>query len=92
MENYNLDTLAEILAQIVHFARDDYQQGVMPDESAWNAAYIAACFTAQHTLGGEEGVDTEHAYKALQVTEDVPYAARVGLAKAFILLYDGEKP
>ncbi len=84
---YSLDTLAEILAQIVQFAQDDYQDqpgGPLPADIAWNVAYTCACFLAQHAAARPVSVETAVAYEGLEVARAMPYAERVALAAQLI--------
>lgn len=91
---YDIDTLAGILAQIVHFARDDYNsqqsETEIPHEVLWNVAYTCACFTAQHTEQGGEGVDTEHAFNVLLLDKDISYAERVRCAHKLVEMFGGQ--
>ena len=96
MNKYGGLTLAEILAQIVAYMHDDYNprqsETVIPDEVIWNCAYVCACFVAQHTVNGGEGVDTGHPYEALKITDEtISYAERVMLADSLIHSYGGVK-
>lgn len=88
--------LAQVLAQVVHFARDDYNpkqsDGGMPREGEWNLGYVCSCFLAQHTLRGGEGVDTEFGFRRMKVDKDVPFEERVKLAEAAIAELGGERP
>lgn len=87
---YAITSLAQILAQIVHFGQDDYQQKTaIPEDTAWNLAYTCSCFLAQHTPRGQEGVDTEAAYVGLKATERMPYADRLALATALVAQWSG---
>lgn len=86
---YPLAGLATIIAQIVHFSRDDYTGSpTMPasisQDVLWNIAYVVACFLAQHTRKGDVGVDTETAYVGMEVTADMPYSARLALAERLV--------
>jgi hypothetical protein len=89
--NYKIDTLADIIAQLVQFARDDYQNGVFPEAVADNCAYVVACFVAQHTADGDAGVESREAFDALAVDRDMPFSERAALAHSFITSYGGEK-
>lgn len=90
---YGRATLAETVAQVVHFARDDYRppDSTMPDDVVWNVSYICACFLAQHTVEGGDGVETEYPWTLLQVTTDMEYEARLKLAESAIAGLGGER-
>lgn len=92
---YTLDSLAEIIAQIVDFSWDDYNpiipENVYPDNVGWNIAYVCACFLAQHTVEGHNGVDTEYAYNGLSVDSFMSYKERLKLAKKIINQMGGPK-
>lgn len=93
MNTYNL-TLAAIIAQIVHFAHDDYTGNdsvVLPESNAWSIAYVVACFVAQHTVNGDDGVDTEYPWKTMKITERMPYDDRLVLACEVIAAFGGAK-
>ena len=94
MENtYNL-TLAAIIAQIVHFAHDDYSGNdsvVLPEPNAWSIAYVVACFVANHTVDGDQGVDTGEPWEVLKVAERMTYDERLVLACELIATYGGAK-
>lgn len=84
---YSLATLPEILAQIVQFAQDDYQDqrgSALPADVAWNVAYTCACFLAQHAAAGPVSVETAVAYEGLEIARAMPYAERVALAAQLI--------
>lgn len=83
------DRLIDVIACIAHFAMDDFYNGdVNPPppqfEDMVQAAYIVACFVAQNTPKGEEGVDTEYAMTRMQMTHRMPYEDRRELASRFI--------
>lgn len=92
---YTNGSLAEILAQIVQFSQNLYQpiqsDTVYPEDVAENCAYTCACFIAQHTQHGNEGVELEVAYRGLKVNEWLSYSERVLLAQDIIRKYGGEK-
>lgn len=91
---YKLDSLAEIMAQVVKFGLDEFDGGefcIVPEAVTNTIAYTVACFAAQHTKGGDRGIETSEAYLALQVNVPMPYAKRVILARAFINELGGEK-
>lgn len=77
--------LSDVIAQLVQFARDDYQMGIMPQECMWNIGYIVSCMLAQHTPEGDSGVDTEIGYMGMAVDKDMPYTERLALAKALVV-------
>ena len=85
---YTVDTLAEVIAQVVHFSMDDFSgssDNEYPEQVAWNVSYQVACFLAQHTLHGGNGVETDVAMDLLQVGKFMPYIERVELARKAIL-------
>lgn len=90
---YTLETLAETLAQIVHFAHDDYSEEsgsvVLPEPARWTVAYIVACFTAQHTINGDNGVGTEEGLKGLCVDQRMTYAQRLEKAREHVATWGG---
>ena len=86
---YPLDGLAAIIAQVVHFARDDYtgspsMPATIPENVLWNISYVVACFLAQHTRFGEAGVEAESAYVGMEVATDMTYTARLRLAERLV--------
>ena len=83
-----LNPVANILAQIVQFSQDDYHEKSYPDEQAWGVAYICACFLAQHTSHGNEGVDTEIPYVALKIGKRMPFDKRLKLAQKLVKEWD----
>lgn len=91
IQSINKDSLAQIMAQVVEFGREDYKgsTSVIPDNIEWNIAYQAACFLAQYTVGGDDGVDTEVAYYGLEVNKDMPYEDRLKLAYKLIEEWGG---
>lgn len=92
---YTLSSPAEIMAQIVQFSYSDYYDGVhkttLPYEVRWNVAFIIACFLAQHTVQGGDGVDPEIGYDGMQVDVHLSYGERVDLAKKLIEDFGGVK-
>lgn len=87
---YSLSTLPAILAQVVQFAHYDYESDpALPEDVAWNIAYVCSCFLAQHTALGKDGVDTEAAYVGLKVSERMPYADRLALAQTAVEIWNG---
>lgn len=88
-------TLPEVLARVVEFSRNDYFNGTRtvdyPDDVACNAAFVCACFIAQCTKNGHDGVDMETPYAALAMDKDMPYKARVALAAALVADFGGCK-
>lgn len=85
-------TLAYILANIVQYSRDDYFNGketTYPADIGWNAAYICACFLANHTRDGESGVDTEVPHVGLKIMEEMSFDDRLKLAQALIKEWGG---
>ena len=88
MSTYSLDSLAAVIAQIVHFAHDDYEQsGFLPEEVTWNIAYVVACFTAQHATLGKDGVHTEAALVGMKIAERMSYDERLRLAHLYVLTW-----
>lgn len=84
------NTLPGILAQLVHFAHDDYlPEGRMPPDVGWSIAYVAACFLAQHTKLGDGGVDTEVTHTGLQVGHQMSYTERLALAEELVREWEG---
>jgi hypothetical protein len=81
---YTTKTLPEILAQIVEFAYDDYEEYSIPEDVMWNVAYIVASFTAQHTAKGDDGVETVTALEGLRIAERMEYKERLVLAKKYV--------
>lgn len=74
-----------LAAQLVEFVHDDYQsEPETPDPCVWSAAYVVACFLAQHTPRGAAGVDTETALIGLQINRRMPFAARLALAEQLV--------
>lgn len=89
MEKYSLSSLADVLAQLVHFVWDDYGPDDDPPELVqWAAAYQVACFAAQHTPQGKHGVETEEGLLGLKVKERMSYVDRLAVAKEFVRLLD----
>jgi len=82
--------LAIVIAQVVHFTLDDYAGNPIPEAVEWNAAYISACFIAQHTVDGHEGVETEGPWKALQTMKHIPFSERLALAERLVEEWGGE--
>lgn len=92
MSAYAFGTLADTLAQLVQFAWDDFgPDGVLPEGSQWTVAYQVACFTAQHTAQGGDGVETETGLTGLRVDERMAYPARLALARAHVAAFGGAK-
>lgn len=87
---YANDSLAEVIAQTVHFGRDDYKGETLPESVAFSLAYLVSCFAAQHTVEGRHGVDTETGLAGLAVEREMPYPERVELARAFVKDLGGE--
>ena len=87
------ETLAPVLAQVVQFARDDYTgpDSVLPEAVIWSAAYVCACFLAQHTVQGNEGVDTGNPFEALRIPKEMSYAERLKLAEQLVQSWGGQK-
>lgn len=83
--------LPEVLAQIVHFSRNDYISGMYPEDVGWNAAYTCACFLAQHTRFGVEGCDTEGVYEGLNVMAEMPFDTRLAIARELVDAWNGVK-
>lgn len=91
---YEMTGLPALLAQLVHFAWEDYYgciDNIPPESSIWTVAYQCACMLAQYTHGGENGVDTESAYKGLRVYEEMSYDDRLTLANKLVEEFDGSK-
>lgn len=78
-----LNLLPDILAQIIHFAWEDFAPSdELPEEVAWCIAHVCACFLAQNThYGYEEGVEGESTYVELQIGHRMPYEKRLELAR-----------
>lgn len=97
MQPYGTITeLAQVLAQIVHFAWDDYYDPLdagakLPEQTQRTVAYVCACMLAQHTVRGEEGVETEFPYDFLGIAERMPFIERLTLATQAIALCGGIK-
>lgn len=85
---YTLNSLAEIIAQIITFAYSDYYQGdgasELPEDIQWHISYIVACFLAQHTPKGDDGCCTETAMDVMQVCTYMTYNERLELAKVVV--------
>lgn len=91
---YGVSTLGEIVAQIVHFAHDDYSgedSVVLPKDIQWSTAYVVACFLAQHTVNGHNGVDTAWVHTSLYIDVRLSYPARVIHANKLITELGGSK-
>lgn len=88
-------SLAPLLAQIIHFSRDDYSFGEVdddcPEDVVRNASYICACFLAQHTRLGDEGVDTECPYVSLRAGISMPFDERLRLAEKLVKSFGGQR-
>lgn len=85
------EALAAVLAQIVHYAWDDYAGNQeLPEVAMWTTSYICSCFLAQHTDEGEYGVETEYPLARLKIAESMSYADRLALAIEAVL--EMEKP
>ena len=89
--SYSIGTLAEILAQIAHFSTDDSEEDGPVSAIAYNTAMICACFLAQHTDDGIDGVEIETAFDLLRCNEAMPYEERLELAKKAVAEFGGEK-
>lgn len=90
---YTLDSLAEIIAQVVDFSIGDFGfEQELPEYHPLHLGFVVACFLAQHTKEGHHGVDTETGMVLLQ-TEDrtLDYPARVNLARKAIAEFGGVK-
>lgn len=84
--------LAAVIAQLVHFHLSDFQpKDDIPDFMTGNVSYICACFLAQHTVHGCDGVETDTARELLQVEKRMPYLRRLRLAEGAVNLLGGEK-
>lgn len=88
MSKYGGLSLAEVLAQIVHYMHNDYHpaesETVIPEDVIWSCSYCCACFLAQHT-NDTCGVETDLPYEGLKIRDpSIPYAERVILATALI--------
>lgn len=93
MSDYKRDTLPEILAQIVHFAWDNYYAGDpdtvnLPDDVMWIVAHQCACFLAQYTAQGSSGVEPDITYMALKCNLYMPYEERLELAQSLVKDWD----
>ena len=82
---YTLNSLAEIVAQIVQFSMDNYggEDSIYPEDVKDNCAYITSCFVYQHTTA-DAGIAADEAATALKIGEFIPYADRVELARKWI--------
>ena len=83
---YSIASLAEILAQIVQFSRDNFTgvDSIYPEDVKYDCGYICACFLAQHTPNGNQGVETEAAIKLLKIDDALSYSDRLKLARKAI--------
>ena len=82
---YKLDSLAAIMAQVVHFAWDDYgPYDELPEPNLRTVAYQIACFAAQHTTEGQHGVESEEALLGLRIRENISYEDRLAAATKFV--------
>lgn len=86
-----IQPLAEVLAQIAQFSISDYDPIPVPDEVQRNCAYVCACFLAQHTKDGVEGVETDVAMDLLKIGQSMSYGNRVLHAKRAIEEFGGIK-
>lgn len=78
--------LAPVLAQIVQFAHDYFfsLEEDFPETEIYTVAHICACFIAQHTPLGANGVDMEVPLAALRISERMPYSERLALAVVLV--------
>lgn len=87
--------LAAIITNIVQYSRSDYYpiepDTVYPEDVAWNCAYICACFLAQNTVHGSDGVDRETPLNALKIDKDMSTDERMKLALALVEEFGGQK-
>jgi hypothetical protein len=89
---FDTETLAMVLANLVHFAWDDYLPDGSPDENIQRTlGYQCACFVAQYTVDGESGVETEVGMDMMQVDTNMTKDARLRLARKFIKTFGGVK-
>lgn len=88
---YTTDSLAYTLAKLVDFAWDDYKPNA-PDENIQRSlGYQCACFVAQYTVDGKDGVETEVGISEMATEYNVPFADRLKMAYNFISLFGGVK-
>ncbi len=79
------ERLIDIIACIADFALDDFTEShEIQFEDVAQAAYILACFVAQNTPKGEEGVDTEYAMSRMEMRTRMSYDDRLGIARSFV--------
>lgn len=83
-KQYGYLSLARVIAQVIEYARNDYFPSEPELGALESASFIAACFVAQYTKGGERGVEKAHAFAALQVDKNLSYSKRLELARAFV--------
>ena len=87
--------LATIIANIVEYSRNDYYpiepETVYPEDVVWNCAYICACFIAQNTVHGQDGVDREIPLNMLKIDQHMSMEERVKLALALVEEFGGQK-
>ena len=91
---YGVSTLGEIVAQIVHFAHDDYSgedSVILPLDMQWSIAYVAACFLAQHTVDGHNGVETDWVHTCLRLNTRLSYSARLAHANKLVTELGGRQ-
>ncbi len=83
------DSLAEILTRIVRFSMDNYggEGDEYPEDVMYDCAYICACFVAQHTRYGLNGVESEEAIRYLKIGTFLMDDERLKLAEEFIKAY-----
>ena len=85
--------LAKVLADIVQYSRNDYFDGKSEDSYpedtvGWNCAYVCACFLANNTKYGNNGVDTEFPFTQLQIDKSMSYESRLALAEDAVKFFN----
>ena len=89
---FNNETLALVLANLVHFAWDDYRPVGSPSEDVQRIiGYQCACFVAQYTVDGEDGVETDVGMDMMKVDTYMDKSSRVQLARRFVKAFGGIK-
>ena len=84
--------LAFVLAQTVNFGWSNYTPDGKPDRVVQETiAYQCACFVAQHTNLGGDGVEIVEAMNLLDVDRELSYDDRFNLALKCVEFYGGVK-
>jgi hypothetical protein len=84
--------LALVLTQIVNFGWSNYTPDGKPDQYLQeNLGYQCACFVAQHTVEGSDGVEIDEAMTLMKIDKEMNEGERFALAMKFIRRYGGAK-